>query len=639
MTPKNSKSQTYEYFQIDDGDSDFETEGDPSKELLVSPLHKVQSIRFHWTEGWKWFLLIGVFVLLVISSCLLIFFSLDSTEPLRIRQSKAYQASVLGNYSRAAVAIDGEPCARIAKDVLLEGGTAVDAAIAGMFCNGVYNSQSMGLGGGFMMTIYSAKDGKVESLDARETAPGAASSDMFQGDGETSQHGPLSVAVPGEAAGYWEAKQRYGNKSVTWRRLVEPTVKMCREGIPVSWTHDTTLHWYNFTNSKMRSVFHDPKTGKPWIEGDIYTRHDFADTLEKLADAGDRGEENLGFYTGPIGEDFLSDLQKLGGIMTKADMQGYRVHWVEPAKVHLSSLDMTFYSIPPPVSGAIMAYILNIIDNYNFGPEDDGPLLYHRVTEAFKWGFALRTELGDPLGDKEIRKNVNNLVKNLTSDEWATEKYKKISDKFTVNNASYYGAVYYTPVDHGTAHVSVIAPNGDAVSATSTINLYFGSLLMSEKTGIIYNDEMDDFSVPNITNYFGVPPSPSNFIKGGKRPLSSMCPSIVVGDDGQVKLAIGAAGGTKIITATALAIVRKLWLKQNLKEAIDTRRIHHQLAPMQVSYEPDTDKNVLDGLEGRGHLIKKIDKFGSVVVGVERGDDGRIYANADFRKAGGVDGY
>ena len=236
----------------------------------------------------------------------------------------------------------------------------------------------MGLGGGFMMTIYSAKDGKVESLDARETAPGAASSDMFQGDGETSQHGPLSVAVPGEAAGYWEAKQRYGNKSVTWRRLVEPTVKMCREGIPVSWTHDTTLHWYNFTNSKMRSVFHDPKTGKPWIEGDIYTRHDFADTLEKLADAGDRGEENLGFYTGPIGEDFLSDLQKLGGIMTKADMQGYRVHWVEPAKVHLSSLDMTFYSIPPPGSGAIMAYILNIIDNYNFGPEDDGPLLYHR---------------------------------------------------------------------------------------------------------------------------------------------------------------------------------------------------------------------------------------------------------------------
>jgi len=508
-----------------------------------------------------------------------------------------------------------------------------------MFCNGVYNSQSMGIGGGFMMTIYHAETQTVATLDARESAPAASTTDMFKGDPEASQHGPKSVAVPGEIAGYWSAKERYGNASITWRRLVEPTVRMCREGITVSWTHHTTLYWYNFTNEKMQSVFHNPETGKPWLEGDVYKRPDYAATLEQLAAAGDRGERDLGFYTGQVGKDFLTDLQELGGIMTEQDLHDYQAHWVDPAKVHLSSLGMTFYSIPPPGSGAIMAYILNILDNYNIQPEDDGPLLYHRITEAFKWAFALRTELGDPIGDDEIRAFVNSLVSNLTSDEWAVEKYGKISDRVTINNASHYGAVYYTPENHGTAHVSILAPNGDAVSATSTINLYFGSLLMSAKTGIIYNDEMDDFSAPNITNYFGVPPSPNNFIKGGKRPLSSMCPSIIVGDDGNVKLVIGAAGGTKITTATALAIVRNLWLKKDLKQSIDTRRIHHQLAPMQVSYEPDTDQEVLKGLEKRGHKIEKIDKFQSVVVGVEKGDDGRVYANADFRKAGGVDGF
>lgn len=638
MIETEANIQNYEYFQIEDGESDFETEDDASKLLLISPLQSIPSSRFHWDGRRKWFALIFTFSLLVTSTiCLVYFYQQNTVDPVRV--SKAYNPSILGNFSKSAVAVDGEPCAKIAKDVLLEGGTAVDAAIAGMFCNGVYNSQSMGLGGGFMMTIYHAVNKTVATLDARESAPAASTPNMFKGDPKASQHGPKSVAVPGEIAGYWTAKDRYGNPNITWSRLVGPTVKMCREGITVSWTHQTTLYWYTFTNPKMKEVFHNPETGKPWVEGDVYTRPDYAQTLEQLADAGDRGERDLGFYLGPIGKDLLTDLQDLGGIMTEQDLFSYQAHWVEPSQVHLSSIGMTFYSIPPPGSGAIMAYILNILDNYNIQPEDDAPLLYHRIIEAFKWAFALRTELGDPLGDEEIRDYVNSLVSNLTSDEWAVEKYRKISDSFTINNASHYGAVYYTPENHGTAHISILAPNGDAVSATSTINLYFGSLLMSKKTGIIYNDEMDDFSAPNITNYFGVPPSPNNFIKGGKRPLSSMSPSIIVGDDGNVKLVIGAAGGTKITTATALAIIRNLWLKKDLKESIDTRRIHHQLAPMQVSYEPDTDLEVLKGLEERGHKIEKIDKFGSVVVAVEKGEDGRVYANADFRKAGGVDGF
>jgi len=323
------------------------------------------------------------------------------------------------------------------------------------------------------------------------------------------------------------------------------------------------------------------------------------------------------------------------------DMRDYKVHWSSPVSVHLNSINATLFSNPPPASGALMAYILNILDNFDIKENDvdDLPLLYHRMTEAFKWAFARRTLLGDPQGDESIADIVNNLVKNITSEWQAEMTSRNIKDNRTEQDPLKYGAEYYSSDDHGTAHVSILAPNGDAVSATSTINLYYGSLLMSEKTGILYNDEMDDFSAPNIINYFGVPPSPNNFIKGGKRPLSSMCPSLLVGDDGNVRLVIGAAGGTKITTSLVIALINNQWLKKNIKDSIDTRRIHHQLMPMKVSFENLADESILEGLRLRGHQLVEQDGFGSVVVGVERREDGRIYANTDFRKAGAVDGF
>ena len=176
----------------------------------------------------------------------------------------------------------------------------------------------------------------------------------------------------------------------------------------------------------------------------MYTRPDYAATLEQLAMAGDRGEKDLGFYSGPVGKQFVEDLQSLGGIITEEDLLSYRAEWTEPASVHLGSLGVTHYSIGPPGSGAILAYILNILDNYNIQPGDDGPLLHHRygvhhppslnmcsrIVESFKWGFALRTELGDPVGD--IRDYVNHLVNNQTSDDWALDKYEKISDRLLI---------------------------------------------------------------------------------------------------------------------------------------------------------------------------------------------------------------
>ena len=176
----------------------------------------------------------------------------------------------------------------------------------------------------------------------------------------------------------------------------------------------------------MKEVFHDPATGEPWLEGDNYTRPDMANTLETLASNGDAGQENLGFYDGPLGRDFVSDLAELGGIMTEQDLRDYRVVWSEPVSVELDSLDARLYSNPPPASGALMAAVLNILDNYNIKPEDDNPLLYHRITEAFKWVFAKRTLFGDP-GDDDIADTVNEMVTNITSELWAHEIFSRIS--------------------------------------------------------------------------------------------------------------------------------------------------------------------------------------------------------------------
>ena len=207
---------------------------------------------------------------------------------------------------------------------------------------------------------------------------------------------------------------------------------MCREGIPVSWTQAEKLRWYNFTQDKMKEVFHDPSTGEPWVEGDTYTRTDLAETMETLARNADLGHKNMDFYTGNLGRQFVSDLAELGGIMTVEDLMDYEVHWSDPVHVQLDSIGATLFSNPPPASGVIMAAILNILDNYDIKPEDDIPLLYHRIAESYKWAYAKRTQLGDSLGDDSIADIVNDLVANITSEKWADNIKQNISGKQSV---------------------------------------------------------------------------------------------------------------------------------------------------------------------------------------------------------------
>ena len=290
------------------------------------------------------------------------------------------------------------------------------------------------------------------SLNAREVAPAGAGVDMFQGDSSLSSKGPLSIAVPGEIAGYWEARRRFGNPEISWQRILQPTIDMCRTGVQVSHTMAGELEDRDFTDEEMRKVFLDPSTGEGWKEGDHYTRVKLADTLEMLAEAGDDGDDV--FYNGTIAEMLIYDLQERGGILTLEDLASYHPQLQPPLNISLAS-NLTLLTQPPPGSGAVLAAILNIMSHYETGSGEADVQFYHHLVESFKWSYGARTQLGDP-SDEYHREDINNVVDNITSATWARKVFERINDTATNNDPGYYGATFYNIDDHGTAHLSIV---------------------------------------------------------------------------------------------------------------------------------------------------------------------------------------
>ncbi|XP_042208177.1 scoloptoxin SSD14-like isoform X2 [Homarus americanus] len=571
----------------------------------------------------------------------------DDTQARIIPTVPPPSPTVLGKYGTAAVSADGAPCAQIATEILQKNGSAADATIAGLFCVGVVNTQSMGLGGGFFMTYYDRATGKAYSLNARESAAAAAYEDMYHGNGnlmevakrrwwadtKPSLKGGLAVAVPGELRGYYQLYERFGGK-IPWADLIDPTIKLCEEGHRVNWHMARALKFNAkaIKNEPSMSVFINPDTKDVYQEGDILKRPQLSETLRVIQNDPDA------LYTGQLAYKLAQDIQSFGGIITAEDLRRYTPVWKDAVNVSIEQGDYTLYSVPPPGSGLIVGFILNIMDEYKLTPDSMNEkniiLTHQRLTEAMKWAYAKRTELGDA-----DFVDMTELTRNLTSDDFAKSIRNQIMDNYTFQDPEHYGAITSVQDNHGTAHFSLLAPNGDAVSVTSTVNLYFGAGIRSLQTGIVLNDEMDDFSAPNITSFFGIPPSPANFIRPGKRPLSSMCPVVLVDKNGDVRLVVGAAGGTKISSAVAWVSIRNLWLGNNIKEAVDARRIHHQLFPMELNYEDGTLSEIVDGLQAIGHKTKQFGVGGSVICAIAREQDGKIYANSDFRKSGEVDGF
>lgn len=476
------------------------------------------------------------------------------------------------------------------------------------------------------MTIFIKEKNLVECLDAREVAPKNAHENMFVDDkNKSSLEGGLSIAVPGELKGMWELHQRYGK--LPWKELFAPVIKLCREG------HEVTEYLAKILRIKektikeipsMREVFVNPATDEIWNGGDRIKRLALADTLETIANEG----ADTVYAMGKIGRQLLDDIKDFGGILTEDDFAEYQVKWLKPAETTLKNGER-LYSMPLSGSGSLLIFIMNLLRDYDLKPDT---LSYHRIIEAYKIAYARRSDLADP----DFVESARILVQNLTNYEYAKEIRKKIDDTKTYNNIDYYGGHFIAPEDHGTAHISVLAPNGDAVAVTGTINYILGSLRRS-KTGIILNDEMDDFSTPGKENIYGIPPSENNFIQPGKRPMSSMAPTIVVNKNNEAELIIGSAGGSRITTSIVHTIIHYYFFKskESLWKTFESKRLHHQLVPNKLYYEPEFDSEIIKGLTALNHtmeMVKQTIGFGAL-VGI-LADKDSVQAAYDPRRGG-----
>ena len=340
-----------------------------------------------------------------------------------------------------------------------ENGTAADAAVAALFCEGVTCPQSAGIGGGLVLTYFDKASGKVETIVGREVAPAAAHEDMFVN--WTTINGPKAIAVPGELKAYWELHQKYGK--LPWARLVQPTIDLCRKGHVVSVYLSRILNRRRntiFSSPTLAEIYVDPKTKDVYQEGDLVKRLKLAETLEVIAK---EGADTL-YNNGTIAQKLVAEIKQLGGIVTIEDLMNYRTRWEAPNVAKLPN-NNTLYSITAPASGPLIAFIANIMRG--FAPEDINTVVSQaRIAEAFKYAYAERTELADP----KFVDDVNGLIANLTNPDFAENIRLRIRDNETSQDWRHYGAEFDLTRDSGTAHLNVLAPNGDAVSVTSSVN-------------------------------------------------------------------------------------------------------------------------------------------------------------------------
>ncbi|KAI8326002.1 gamma-glutamyltranspeptidase 1-like protein [Martensiomyces pterosporus] len=526
---------------------------------------------------------------------------------------------------RGAVATDEPRCSAIGLDVLREGGNAVDAAVASTLCIGILQAHSSGIGGGGFMLVRLPGDKKPVLIDFRETAGGAATEDMYINNITLAQIGGLAVGVPGEIAGLHSAHKRFGK--LPWHRLFEPSIKLARKGFALSslvHTQLKSMEAHIISSPGFNTTYTDGK-GHLLSPGDIVRRPELAHTLEEIARHGPQA-----FYSGEIARSLVKAVQDNGGILTTDDFAQYKAIDHEPIETFYHGRRVITGS--PPTSGSVLLNMLNVLEGYTLAAGGQTALSYHRIVEAMKFGAAQRTALGDPRF-VDLAANISRQI----SKHYAGQIRANISDTQT------FGVMHYDPEydilnNHGTTHLSVLDSDEMAVAVTSTVNLEFGSRIMDPVTGVILNDEMDDFSTTNKTNGFGLRPSPFNKIVPGKRPLSSTSATIVE-RDGHVELVVGGSGGSRILTAVLQVIINLFDFGMRLDHAIDMPRLHHQLLPDQLSVDPLFPISIAHSLASFGHTIAPLKHGSSVVQAVHKQPDGTIYAVSDARKHGLAAGF
>ncbi|KAG9456854.1 hypothetical protein H6P81_001362 [Aristolochia fimbriata] len=476
------------------------------------------------------------------------------------------------------VAADDSRCSAIGVSMLKRGGHAVDAAVAAALCVGVVNSMSSGIGGGGFMVVRDGRTGQAEAYNFRETAPSATTLEFYKQNPGAKHVGPLSLGVPSEIAGLHAAWRRHGR--LPWRSLFEPSIRLARDGFVVA------PCLAGFLESSREPIVADPGLrrvfapgGKLLQAGDTCYNPELANTLEMVAEQGPGA-----LYNGTVGAKLVSDVRKAGGILTTEDLREYKVEVTEAMRV--DTMGYAILGMPPPSAGTVgVALILNVLESYGSLDGIKGPLGLHRFIESLKHMLAVRMDLGDP-----DFVNVTDTVLAMLSPSFAEQIRRDIVDNTTFP-AEHYRPKWSQLRDHGTSHVSIVDADRNAVSLTSTINTYFGAELLSPSTGIILNNEMDDFSVPASETGDGVlPPPPSNFIQPNKRPLSSMTPIIILKGD-ELAGVLGGSGGVFIIPAVIQVFLNHFVLGMEPMDAILRPRVYHLLTPDLGFYENITAIN------------------------------------------------
>lgn len=483
---------------------------------------------------------------------------------------------------------------QVGVDVLKSGGNAVDAAVAVGYALAVVYPSAGNLGGGGFMTIR-LKDGTTTFLDFRERAPLAATRTMYlDADGNpvpgASTDGYLAVGVPGSVAGMEAAREKYGTKAR--EELIAPAIRLASEGFVLEPGDVATFAGGNdmlARDEAAAKIFLDD--GKPLAPGARLVQADLAKSLTAISEGGADA-----FYKGGIADLIVSASEANGGILAKADFEQYAVRELEPVKCSYRGYDIV--SSPPPSSGGlVICEILNVLEGYPISYLGYGSAETVRLmVEAMRHAFVDRnTALGDP-------DFVDNPVERLTSKAYAEEIRARIDPYRAGASEALKPAAFGESAQ--TTHYSIIDGDGNAVAVTYTLNGSFGIGKVAEGTGILLNNEMDDFTVkPGVPNLYGLVQGEANAVEPGKSPLSSMSPTIV-SKDGAPFMVIGSPGGARIITITLSAIMNVIDHGMDLQEAIDAPRIHHQWLPDRVVMEPYAlSPDTLRLLAGMGYRV------------------------------------
>jgi gamma-glutamyltranspeptidase / glutathione hydrolase len=526
------------------------------------------------------------------------------------------------NQSQSGLVVaDNEFAGAAGMEILKRGGNAVDAAVATALALSVVDQASSGLGGGGFMVIYIAKEKKAFALDFRETAPAAARRELYMKDGQAvpsaSLTGALAVAVPGEAAGLIEARRRFG--SLPLSTLAAPAIKLAHGGFPLDPALRVAIERHRENMKKF------PDLGRIYMPngempkgGDLIRQPELAETLTAI------GKEGAAvFYRGWIGQAIVATIKKAGGVMTLDDLKNYRPVWREP--LIGTYRDRTVIAMPPPSSGGVaILQMLNTLETYRLGDlQHNSPAYLHLLSEAMKHAFADRAQF---LGDPDF---VHVPVGKLTAKNYAAWIRKRIvMDK--TQPPAYYGYHNFNAEKGGTTHFSVIDRFGNAVACTQSVNTRFGSKLLARRAGIVLNNEMDDFAIhPETGNVYGLFGNEANSLKPGKRPLSSMSPTIVLRGN-RPEVVIGAAGGPRIITATLQSILNILDFGMPVAPAVSSPRVHHQWLPDRLNVEPGITPEAKAALQQRGHIVREQTSLG--VVQAITWEGGRMDGAVDPRK-------